>query len=253
LVKIIPLEIFGYKTVVKQSFLAPFMIFTLLFMDFRLSAQETIPDSVVKVRIDYIRKMLDEGKPAAKLWWNAWLYGYSAATVGQGIVFLTNDDLKTRQDMALGAATSLIGAAGQLLMPMVPAYAPEKLSLIPGETPEQRLNKLKQAEEIFEASAKRELDGRSWKMHAADGIVNLGSGLVTWLGFKRTVWAGLGNFALNTAICEVQIFTQPTRAIKDYKKYREQYVSGLPQAYQKQDLHLSVNSFPGGITMRFYF
>jgi len=231
------------------------LVFLLIFT-FQFSesfGQSEIPDSLVKVQIQSIQTMLDQGKPAAKFWWNSWLYGYSAATMVQGIVFLESKKLKTRQDMALGAATSLIAAAGQLLMPMVPASAPKKLVLIPGDTPEERNIKLKKAEELFEASAKREKDGRSWKMHAASGAVNLGSGLVTWLGFDRTLSAGFWNFALNTAITEAQIWTQPTRAIRDYKKYCEKYKSGLPQASNKLKTSFFVSAFPGGLTLRVVF
>ena len=227
------------------------LIFTFQISD--LYAQEEAPDSLVKVRIQQIQQMLNHGKPAAKLWWNGWLYGYSAATVAQTAVALTNNNLKTKQDMLLGATTTLIGAAGQLLMPMVPVSAPKKLTLLPEDTPEERIIKLNKAEELFAASAKREKDGRSWIMHAESGAVNLGSGLVTWLGFDRTLSAGLWNFALNTAITEAQIWSQPTRAIKDYKKYCEKYKIGQPQVSYKSKPCLFVNTFPGGLSLRLSF
>ena len=224
-----------------------------IFQNLHLSAQDEIPDSIVRERIQNIQQMLEKGKPTAKIWWNGWLYGYSAVTVVQSAVAMTNHNLKTRQDMAIGAVTTLIGAAGQLLMPMVPVNAPEKLAFIPGDTPEERNAKLKKAEELFLASAKREKAGRSWTMHAASGAVNLGSGLVTWLGFDRSLSAGLWNFALNTAITEAQIWTQPTRAIKDYKKYCEKYKNGLPQALYKAKPGLFVHAFPGGLSLRLSF
>lgn len=230
-----------------------FFLLIFIFHFSQLSAQNETPDSIVREQIQYIKKILDQGTPAAKLWWNGWLYGYSAATVVQGAVALTNDNLKTRQDMTLSAATTLIGAAGQLLMPMVPASAPNKIALIPGDTPGERIMKLNKAEELFAASAKREKDGRSWKMHAASGAVNLGSGLITWLGFDRTLSTGFWNFAINTAITEAQIWTQPTRAIKDYKKYCEKYERGLPQASYKPKPSLFVNAFPGGLAVRLVF
>ncbi len=230
-----------------------FLLLIFIFHISKLSAQDEIPDSLVAMRIDYIQTMLDNGKPAAKLWWNGWLYGYSAATVVQGAVFLGSDQLKTRQDMALGAATTLVGAVGQLIMPMTPASAPGKLALIPGDTPEERINKLNKAEELFEASAAREKEGRSWKMHAASSAVNLSSGLITWLGFERTVKSGLINFAINEAITEAQIWTQPTRAIKDYKKYCEKYKNGFPSAMYKPKSQLFVSAFPGGLTLRLVF
>ena len=240
----------GTKKITAGTYLF-LLIFT--FQISHLYAQEEVPDSLVKVRIQQIEQMLDKEKPAAKLWWNGWLYGYSAATVAQTAVALTNNNLKTRQDMLLGAATTLIGAAGQLLMPMVPAYAPKKLAFIPEDTPEERINKLNKAEELFAAIAKRENDGRSWIMHAESGAVNIGSGLVTWLGFDRTLSAGLWNFALNTAITEAQIWTQPTRAVKDYKKYCEKYKNGQHQASVKAKPSLFVNAFPGGLSLRLKF
>jgi len=111
-----------------------FFLLIFLFQFSQVKAQNEIPDSLVKERINHIQNMLEQGKPAAKLWWNAWLYGYSAATVVQGAVFISSDELKTRQDMALGAATTLVGAVGQLVMPMTPASAPGKLALLPDET-----------------------------------------------------------------------------------------------------------------------
>ncbi len=227
------------------------LIFT--FQISHLYAQEEVPDSLIKIRIQNIQQMLNQGKPAAKLWWNGWLYFYSAATVAQGAVAITNNNLKNRQDMLLGAATTLIGAAGQLLMPMVPVSAPKKLTLLPEDTPEERIIKLNKAEELFAASDKREKDGRSWIMHAESGVINLGSGLVTWLGFDRSLSAGLWNFTLNTAITEAQIWTQPTRAIKDYKKYCEKNKNGQPQASDKAKPSLFVNAFPGGLSLRLSF
>ena len=230
-----------------------FFLLTFLFQFSQVEAQDEIPDSLVNERINHIQNMLDQGKPAAKLWWNAWLYGYSAATVVQGAVFMSSDELKTRQDMALGAATTLVGAVGQLVMPMTPASAPGKLALLPGDSPEERINKLNKAEELFKASATREKDGRSWKMHAVSSAINLSSGMITWLGFDRTIQSGLINFAVNEVITEAQIWTQPTRAIKDYKNYCEKYKNGLPSAMYKPKSHLYVNAFYGGLALRLTF
>jgi hypothetical protein len=240
----------------KNSISATGTLFLLFFFLLRfspLSAQSEIPDTIVTERIQYIQDKLDQGKPGASLWWNGWLYGYTAATAVQGVIFATSDELKTRQDMALGAATTIIGAAGQLLMPMVPVYAPKRLALLPGDTPEERIEKLKKAEELFEASSDREKEGRSWKMHAASGVVNLGTGLVTWLGFDRTVKSGLIAFAINTAITEAQIFTQPTKAIKDYKIYCEKYANNMPAASNKPKTLWFVSAYPGGLSLKMVF
>jgi len=127
-----------------------------------LFAQVEIPDSLINERIRYIQDILDHGKPNVNLWWYGWLAGYSAATIGQGAICLSSNDKGTKQDMALGATTTLLGAAGQLLSPVVPDYASNQLTQIPENTHESRLQKLNNAEEMLKASAFREKSGRSW-------------------------------------------------------------------------------------------
>lgn len=230
-------------------------IITLLlsFPTFLIYSQTQIPDSIVKERVQYIQTLLNQGQHGANTWWNGWLIGYSAATVGQGAVSLLSNDKSTRQDMALGAATTLLGAVSQLILPMTPGKAPDILSEFPENTPEERLAKLMQAENLLQASAEREVTGRSWQSQAVCGVVNLGSGLVTWLGFKRTVWSGIGNFALNTAITEAQIFTQPTRAIRDHKNYLDKYGNGNNVTVSQSQVNWYVLVYPGRVGIRIVF
>jgi hypothetical protein len=147
--------------------------------------------------------------------------------------------------MALGAATTLIGAAGQMISPLKPNHEWQRIGMLPEGTPEEKRIKLIECEKLMQQNALNEKEGRSFKTHAVCTVVNLGSGLVTWLGFKRTIWAGLGNFALNTAITETQILTQPRRAIKDYEKYVNKYGS-IP--VKPTPVSLSLNVFPGGLS-----
>jgi hypothetical protein len=229
------------------------LFFIFIFQAINISAQTEIPDSVIMERLQLIEKMLDQGKPKANYWWYGWLAGYSAATIGQGAVFISSDIKETRQDMALGAVTTLLGAAGQLLTPMIPCYAPDRLKQIPEDTREARLQKLDNAEELLKASALREKAGRSWQIHAVTGIVNVSSGLITWLGFKRDVWAGVRNFALNTIITETQIWTQPTKAMKDYQNYCQRFKSSDKPVTLKSNMILFVSTTPGGIEIKLVF
>jgi hypothetical protein len=96
-----------------------------------VNAQSELQDSIVKERLQSIQTLLNKAKPNANLWWYGWLTAYSAATVGQGIVYFVSNDKSLKQDMVLGAATTLLGAAGQLITPMVPGYAPDRLAVYP--------------------------------------------------------------------------------------------------------------------------
>ena len=230
-----------------------FLTLILVLQSLNVSSQVETPDSVITERIQLIQNMLDKGRSNANLWWYGWLAGYSAATVAQGAVFIMSDEKATKQDMALGAATTLLGAAGQLLTPNEPGRAAERLRQIAEGNAEARRQKLKDAEELLRISALREKAGRSWKIHAITGAVNVSSGLITWLGFKRDLWAGVQNFALNTIITETQIWTQPTKAIKDYQSYCRRYKKGEEQVYLKHHIGLFLSASPGGIKLKIVF
>jgi hypothetical protein len=238
----------------KRSKSGTIVLILICFFQFHhISAQVEIPDSLIMERIRVIEKMLIRGKPNADRWWYGWLAGYSAATIGQGVVYLSGDDKALRQDMALGAATTLLGAAAQLLTPMLPSPN-DLINENTKDTHKARLQKLSNAEELLKASSLIEKSGKSWQIHAVTGVVNVSSGLITWLGFKRDVWAGVGNFALNTIITEAQIWTQPTRAMKDYKAYCKKYGPGENPGSEKSGMiSWFVSAGPGGINIKIVF
>ncbi|MCJ7813416.1 hypothetical protein MUP95_08910 [bacterium] len=232
------------------------IILLLLFFFFQFHpalAQNELSDSQIQERLQVIHQVLEQGKSNANRWWYGWLIGYSAATIGQGAILLTSEDKETRQDMALGAATTFLGAIGQILTPRVPGTAPDRLADISESTPEEKSNQLLEAEKLLQENALREKDGRSWKTHAITGVVNLSSGLIVWLGFKRSIWEGVGNFVLNTVITEVQIWTQPMRAVTDYDDYIKKYKSGEKLGCRKSDTSWSITISPEGLGISILF
>ena len=207
-----------------------------------LSGQEPATDSVAVAGLYDIQKTAQSDRMSAQRWWYGWLAGYSAATAVQGGVSLAGENKTVRQDMALGAATTFLGAVGQMVTPMFPRDLPHGKSLTDEESAA-----------LLKALAQREKDGRSWKVHALAGAVNIGSGLITWLGFKRTFLDGLENFALNTVITEAQIWTQPTRAIRDYQDYCRKSGTIEYPAVAKPESEWTVNVCPGGFSVRLDF
>ena len=237
----------------RSFFATTLFVVIFLFQPGPLQGNGTCADTVTDDRTQEIQAMALRDKLGAQRWWYGWLAGYSAATAGQAVVYISSDDKSLRQDMALGAATTMLGALGQLITPILPKDAkadyPSYRDYVSGVRPFSE----EEAAELLKALALREKEGRSWKTHAIAGVVNLGSGLVTWLGFKRTVWDGLANFALNTAVTEAQIWTQPTRAVKHYERYLRDYHPETGVAPLKPESELTVSVFPGGIAIRVDF
>jgi hypothetical protein len=236
----------------RRSFwVTAFLAVILLFQPVVLAGQGVNPDSVAADKSFDIQLTALRDKSTLQGWWHGWLAGYSAATAGQAIVYLTSDDKALRQDMALGAATTMLGAVGQLITPVLRRDAdyPSYRNYVSGE----RTMSSDQATELLRILAAREKDGRSWKTHAIAGVVNIGSGLITWLGYKRTFIDGLENFAINTVITEAQIWTQPVRAIRDYEKYSQSLQSEADASPVKPSGEWTFSAWPGGFALRLDF
>ena len=241
------------KGIKSKPFMAMLSVFIFTSLLSPVYSQKTLGDTVVTERLHTLEQMLAHGKSNANTWWYGWLIGYSAATVVQGAIMLTSDSRDTRQDMALGGVTTILGVAGQLITPNDPGSAPGKLDEMPENTAEEKIRKLEKAELLLKQCAERERSGRSWQQHALVGVVDLASGFTTWFGFHRNALAGIENFGLNTLVAEVQIFTQPTQAMKDYKAYLNKY-SGLQSSGSKNcEIRMFVFAVPGGMGVRLIF
>jgi hypothetical protein len=234
------------KTSVRFFVLLFMLIVSAFSFSKQVAAQNIASDSLIFERLSELKTRLSEERLWDNRWWYGWLGAYSAGTVAQIGVWIAVDDLSTKQDMALGAATTFIGAAGQMISPLKPNHEWQRIGQLPERTPEEKRIKLMESEKLLQQNALNEKIGKSFKTHAICTVVNLGSGLVTWLGFKRSIWAGLGNFALNTAITETQIFTQPRRAMKDYNNYVNKYKDS---PVQPTPISLTLNVYPGGISL----
>jgi hypothetical protein len=197
------------------------LLFIMLFIFLPAFSQVRSGDSLGYGKNADIKYLIHENVVSAKRWWYGWLTGYSAATVVQGTIAVTADKKSTRQDMWNGAATTMIGAIGILATPLIPSKESMNRVVITTDDPGHINTDIDYSKAYLKEIARREKFGRSWKVHAVAGVVNISSGLVTWLGFKRTFGDGLVNFAINTVVTEAEIWTQPIRAVRDYENYEK--------------------------------
>jgi len=230
-------------------------IYLILFLavSLNLFSQNYTTDTLrMSERIETIQSMLDNSKSGVNLWWYGWLGAYSMATVAQGVVCFTSENLATRQDMILGAGTTLLGAVFQAITPLNTGKDAGLLAQMSDSTLELKLKKLEMAEGYLRVNALKEKSGRSWQIHALNTAVNLGSGLITWLGFKRSVWDGVGNFLMNSAVTELQIWTQPTKTMKDYRNYKQKYIDNQVTS-NKTPPEYVLKAYPGGVSFAIVF
>jgi hypothetical protein len=242
------------------------LLLALAFLASAYAQEAALSDGQVKERLGYIENALRAGQPRAGTWWYGWLATYSAGAVAGGILAgshwhdtklegaETVPDREFAQDMLVGSGTFALGVVGLLIDPFTPAYAPKKLRTLPEATPEDRLARLKKAEEILRQCARREASGRSLTTHMLNIGANAAAGIVTAAAFSRPWTDGLINFVTGEAVSLLNIFTQPMRATRDLKDYEAKYLGkGGASAPVAAERRWTLSVWPGGLTFRLEF
>jgi hypothetical protein len=196
----------------------------------------------VEARVEFLQDRLDAGERTSTLWWYGWLGVYSALTVGQGAVYFASDDEQLRANALVGGAGSLVAVAATLATSLPSIGAGDDLRRLDGSTPEHARRKLEAGEALLARSAAAEASGRSWVSHGLGFVLGAAQGAVLWLAYDLPV-DGAISFGVSVAMSEVQIFTQPTRAIDDEREYRARVAP----------LTVSLFPVPGGAGLRLRF
>lgn len=184
-------------------------------------------------RIQYIQQALDSGTPSAKLWWNSWVGFYSAATIVSLAAALTTKNEVMQITGGVSAGESLIGLSGMLIFPFKARTAAAELRSIAENTPTERSQKLVRAEELLKQSSDAERAGKSCLQHLLGVLVNAAGAAVVWPLYEDRInhaggiaWQqALELFIVGTAVSELQIWTEPSKAISDEKDYLKKYFS----------------------------
>lgn len=250
-----------------KRFFGPAVVLAILSMAGAYAQQvASIPDDQVKERLSFVEKALDAGQPRARTWWYGWIAAYSAGTAVQWGFCLGhwNDtkaanapnaprvqDRKFAQDMLVGGATTALGVGGLLIDPFLPAFGSRDLKAQPEGTAEERLAKLQKAEDLLRRCAQREKDGQGWTTHLLNLGVNAAAGVVTAAAFKRPWTDGLITFATSEAVSLINIYTQPRRAIHDWRDYEAKYLGqkGEESPEVSPERRWTFGFFPGGFSV----
>lgn len=205
-------------------------------------------------QLQEINYILLKNDKSSRNWWYGWAVGYGAATVAQGAVAIVSTEKSTRQDMVLGAGTTLLGVAGQLIGPLQTGYDPKRFSGLQKLSETECYARLFEAEAILKEQVTLAKESKDWKAHVLSGAVNVASGLITWFGFDRTFKDCVENVLINTAITELQIWTRPSGIRKDYEEYCKRYYGGGTTFTKSNfDVDWSVYAGPGSLGVRIGF
>jgi len=248
-----------------------------------IAAQQAaaVKGGAARERIDYIEKSLIEGQKNARIWWGLWIAGYAGLTAGQyalaGAAWNHNEHFsrldRIKDDFNIdnrstfprkeqwvnylvGGTKSTLSLGLLLVMPFTPAYAAGRLANMPEGSPEEISRELAEAERILEKCAKKEKMGRAWWKHLMGIAVNGAGSIIIWqCQAGKDPWKdALISFFSGMAVFEATVWTQPTRAIKDWREYRRRYYGEQAAAYgDEYDDRWYLTTCPGGLAVGMAF
>lgn len=168
-----------------------------------LSAEPQGLDGVDGERLSLIKTLEADEAARASIWRWGWGGGYLALTLGQAIAVPFLTDPGARVDFIVGAASSAVGAALQIFLPLSVIAGSRTVRALPGTS-----EGLAEAERVLEADAANEDFSISWVMHLGNVLFNVATGLVLGLGWQRWESAAY-NVGIGIAVGEVMVLTTP--------------------------------------------
>ncbi len=176
-------------------------------------------DGKVQERINFIQDRLETTQYRSRVWYMGWtgLYGFASLYSGYNLYTERGNRVVELVNLSRsGYALIMLGA-----LPFTPAFSSDILRNIPGETREQRLQKLSRAEELLQKNYTAALRGRAWYRHLISLVINSVTAVLIWKLVSLT--EALVNFAYSMITAELMLLTQPNRPITDLEEYRKRF------------------------------
>jgi hypothetical protein len=175
-----------------------------------------------ETRLRWLDQHLASGAARARIWAWTWRAAYTGVTIVEVARAATATNTSDRAADIVGAASSFIGVAANLILPLkvmgdqrwwAKHYAACSL--------------LNTAERLFIRDAESEEFGVGPLVHVGNFIINIAGGLVLGLGYDK--WAAFAYTSLvGIAVGEIQAATQPTDVVEDLRLYRAGQLAAQP-------------------------
>lgn len=200
----------------------------------------TLSDAAIEERIRFIEGRLDDRQQHGQIWYWSWLTINSVSAVGLGVLAGLSNDPDDRVNDGVNAGIAAMGVADVLFRPLEARLGAAPIRDLPGETREEKIDKLRAAEALLQSNAERAEERTDWRMHAMNLGVATAAGLAIGLAGKPKDAAI--SAAANAIGGTIYLLSEPAGPADDWKAY--QTLRGKSEA--TADVRLSLNMLPGG-------
>ena len=175
-------------------------------------------DADIDRRLRFLEERLDDSKLHGQIWWYGWLTVNTGSAVGLGLAAGLTDDNDDTVKNATNATKAAIGLTRMLLDPLEARHGADKIRALPEASREEKLAKLRAAEDQLRRNAERADSRWSIAKHAGNVAINTAAGaFVAWRGETGHAYeVGVGGFIGGLAF----LLTQPWGPSQDWKDYQ---------------------------------
>ncbi|MCL6271843.1 hypothetical protein M3P05_18135 [Sansalvadorimonas sp. 2012CJ34-2] len=184
----------------------------------------------------WLNQKLHKYKPRIELWQNGWLAVHGTSAVADAYRASRTHNRACERVHAVSAASAALGAADLLFRPVIPNQS--------NDDPEQQMRTL--AENIRWR--------KSWKGHFDGWLTAIAGAFITAAGPGKDSDA-VEFFLLAGLVTELEIWSLPSGAVKDWDRYLSGHHEGFPS--RKRDSSPShaplVQTIPHGLKLTWLF
>lgn len=177
-----------------------------------------LSDAELDRRIRFIEQRLDASRTHGRIWYWSWMTVNAGSAVVQGAIAASIDNHDDRVNLATNAALGAVGVADLMLRPLQARHGADPIRELPETSRDERIAKLRAAEDRLRRNADRAAERTSWEVHAGNAALAAAAG--TLVGLWGNPSDGVITGAAALAGGEINIWTQPAAPRRDWQDYR---------------------------------
>lgn len=212
---------------------------------FSQSSGSSLSDGEIDRRLRFLEQRLDGSKLHGEIWHWGWLAVNGGSAIGFGAAAAASSDGDDTVKHSVTAAKAAIGVGRVLFEPLEARKGADPIRGLAEGTREQKLAKLRAAEDQLQRNAERAEKRWSWPRHLGNTVLNAaGGGIVAAFGDTGDAYeVGVVGFLGGLAF----ILTQPWEPEEDWEDYKR-----LTGAQSRDvDIDLFVTALPDGGAINF--
>ncbi len=209
-------------------------------------SQSSLTDAEIDQRLRFLEQRLDDSKLHGQIWHWSWLTVNGGSAVASTAMAIGTSDHDDTVSQSVQAARATIGTANMLLDPLEARHGADNIRDLPESTREQKLAKLRLAEDQLKRNADRTDTRYDWKRYAGNAFINAAAGgIIAGLAEEGEAFqVGISGFIGGLAM----LWTEPWNPNNDWEDYQK--LSGGKTSAIDVDVMVAARPDGGGLAVR---